>query len=218
MNKYLVLAILPFFASCASSKVSRRPTADAAIAGEAKLNNGLDVVPYSIVDQTATSSLDVTEDASGFVGNVGRRETRKYSGLAINSTRRGSNIVANETRRYGNTVFDIADDTTDLANEQVVNYTDIALDANGRVMCTAGKVVGTGVGTYTNVVHRISSSIFGCLLGGVVVDTKPYMVGSANDRWAAPNLPGSGWNRPLPQMPISEPLAATSAKDVVSSK
>lgn len=186
------------------------------MAGEQKLNEGLDGL-HTVVSQTSTAALDVTEDSGNFVGNTARRETRKYSSWGINSTRRGSRMVSNEGRRYTNTVHDISDDVVDLGDEQIETYSDIVLNSGERVLCTSGKIVGTGVGVYTDSVHRMSSGIFGCLFGRVFVDTKPYMVGSANDRWPVAGMPGSSWKGPRPQVVQYVP-AATSAKEVTYSK
>lgn len=198
MNKYLALVVIPVLASCTSSQVAQRPSRDAARQGEQKLDEAFGQGLHGTIDNTAVATMDVTDDSAGLLGIFGRKQSRRYAGTVIDTGRHGSQIVARETQKTSNTVLDVADDTVDLGNEQVSTYSGIVQHAAGRVMCTAGKTVGTGVETYANTVHTASSGFF-CLIKRTVVPTKNYMVGSANDQFTVSDMPGSGWNRPFPQ-------------------
>ena len=217
MNKYLVLVILPFFASC-NSVQNKRPSYDTAELGESSANKGL-VYPHTVVNQTTVSSLDTVEDIGGMGGNVGRRQVRKYSGTVLQTGRRGSRIVSGETRRYSDTAFDVGDGLADLTAEQIDTYPNIVMDASGRTLYMGGTVLGSGIRVYGDVVDSAWNGVFKGLLRGVFIDTKPYMVGSANDLWPIAGMPGAGWKGRLPQMP--PPVAyvdETSAKSVTYSK
>lgn len=224
MKKYFALAALGLLASCTSSQLERRPSREAAYEGENKLNEAFGTGLHESIDRTGHVTMDVANDSTGMVGNFGRDQTRRYSNTAINATRYGSNIVSRETDRTADTVLDITDDTVDLGNEQVSTYTGIVNKSAGRLMCTGGKVVGTGVETYAKTTHTIFGGI-ACLFKRSVVDTKSYMVGSANDQdrcWKNIAMPGESWNRPFPQSPqyVMAPPAApmTSGKQVTYSK
>ena len=223
MNKYLALVVIPVLASCTSSQVAQRPSRDAAYESERKLDEAFGQGVHGTIDNTAVATMDVTDDSTGLFGNFGRKQTRRYSGTVIDTTRRGSGIVAKQTHKTADTVLDITDDTVDLGNEQITNYTGIVNNAAGRLMCTAGKTVGTGVEVYADTVHTASSGFF-CLFKRTVVPTKNYMVGSANDQYTVSGMPGAGWNRPFPQSPqyVMAPEAPapamTSGKDVTLSK
>lgn len=221
MKKYLVLAVLPLFASCShwDSCNKSRPTAEADRQAKIGTDIGL-YYPHRVVDQTATSALDITEDSADYVSHVSRKQTRKYAGTVTRSANRGSRIVANETRRFTNTAYDIADDTADVGVEAIDTYPNLVLDASDRTMGVGGKFVGAGVRGYTNVVHRTAESIFGNLFKGAVVDTRPYMVGSANDQWPVAGMPGSSWKGCLPRMEAQEVQyhETTSGKAVTSVK
>jgi hypothetical protein len=224
MNKYLALVVIPVLASCTSSQVAQRPSREAAHESDRKLNEAFGTGLHGSIDQTSVATMDVTEDSTGVVGNFGRNQTRRYTGTVINTGRRGSQVVANQTHRTAGTVLDVTDDTVDLGNEQVTTYTDIVNNTSKRLMCTAGRTVGTGVEVYSNTVHSASTGFF-CLFKRSVVPTRNYMVGSANDQYIIDGFPGSGWNRPYPQSPqyimVTEaPVAPamTSGKSVTLSK
>lgn len=222
MKKYFALAALGLLASCTSAQLERRPSREAAYEGEKKLNETFGTGLHESIDRTGHVAMDVTNDSSGMVGNFGRNQTRRYSGTVINAGRYGSNVVSRETRNTADTVLDITDDTVDLGNEQVSTYTGIVNKSAGRLMCTSGKIVGTGVETYANTTHTLFGGIT-CLFKRSVVDTNNYMVGSANDQdrcWKNIAMPGESWNRPFPQNPQYIPAAApmTSGKEVTFSK
>lgn len=217
MNKYIALAVLPFFASC-NSVENKRPSYDTGVLGESSGNKGL-YYPHMVVDQSATSSLDVTQDIGGMFGNVGRHQTTQYGTTVIKSTGRGSRIVSNEIQAGVNTVGDIGDGVAVLTAEQIDTYPNIVVDATGRVLNMGGTILGAGFKSYGNVVDGAWNGVFGGLFKGVFIDTKPYMVGSANDLWVVAGMPGASWKGPLPQMP--PPVAyveETSSKSVTYSK
>lgn len=222
MNKYLALVVIPVLASCTSSQVAQRPSRDAAYEGERKLNEAFGQGVHGTIDNTAVATMDVTDDSTGLFGNFGRKQTRRYSGTVIDTARRGSGIVAKQVHQTSDTALDITDDTVVLGNEQITNYTGIVNNAAGRLMCTTGKTVGTGVEVYADTVHTASGGFF-CLFKRTVVPTKNYMVGSANDQFTISGMPGAGWNRPFPQTPhhvmAPEPApAVTGGKEVTLSK
>ena len=175
MNKYLALVVIPVLASCTSSQVAQRPSRDAAYEGERKLDEAFGQGVHGTIDNTAVATMDVTDDSTGLFGNFGRKQTRRYSGTVIDTARRGSGIVAKQTHKTSDTVLDITDDTVDLGNEQLTNYTGIVNHAAGRLMCTTGKTVGTGVEVYADTVHTASSGFF-CLFKRTVVPTKSSLV------------------------------------------
>ncbi|HCN27544.1 MAG TPA: hypothetical protein DIT64_01905 [Verrucomicrobiales bacterium] len=221
MKKYLALAALGLLASCTSAQLERRPSREAAYEGEKKLNEAFGTGLHESIDRTGHVASDVVNDTAGMTGNFGRDQTRRYAGTTINATRYASNVVSRETRNTADTVLDITDDTVDLGNEQVSTYTGIVNKSAGRLMCTSGKIVGTGVETYANTTHTLFGGIV-CLFKRTVVDTKPFMVGSANDQdrcWKNVAMPGESWNRPFPESPqyVVAP-APTSGKQVTFSK
>lgn len=220
MKKYLVLAILPILASCSStpastklSQIPERPSKDASEYGEKHTNKGLSY-PYRVVDQSATSSLDVTEDSADYVSGVSTRQVRNYSNTAIRSTGRGSHIVRKQGTRFAETVYDVGDSAAGVVHDETIAYGEFAGNGFERVAHTGGTLICTGMTTYSNAVDSTTRGIFGGLLRCVVRDTKNYMVGSLNDMQPAGPFPGSGWKGRKPQMPAYEPVAETSGKGV----
>ncbi|MDZ4289351.1 MAG: hypothetical protein U0984_15410 [Prosthecobacter sp.] len=218
MNKYLVLAVFPFFASCVNKPVENtRPSYDTAELGEASVGRGLKY-PHKIIDQSGTSTLDVSEDIIGDLGgDVTRKQVRKYSGSVYKTGRRGSRIFSSEVQKHSDTLFDIGDGGVDVAAEQIETYPNIVMDATGRTLYMGGTLIGSTMMTYGNVVDSAWNGIFNGLLRGVFIDTKPYMVGSANDLWPVAGMPGAGWRGRLPQMPPPVAISdETSGKNVVT--
>jgi hypothetical protein len=214
MKKYIALAVFPILACC-NTMENKRPSLEASHNAELKANTNLGY-PYTLVDTTTTTSLDVTEDTGSFIGNVGRRQTRDYSTTVVGAGRRGSRVVAHEASEFTDTVFDVGDDVANFGAEQIVTYPGIAVDATGRAAGIGGTLVGATMLTYGNVVDGAWNAVFNGVLGRVVIDTKPYMVGSANDLWAVAGLPGSSWRGPLPKMPPPAYPEYTSGKEVVT--
>jgi hypothetical protein len=220
MKKYLVLAILPILASCTSKPAStklaefpERPTQDASRDGVMYSNKGL-AYPHRVVDQTAVSSLDITEDSADFVSGVSTRQVRNYANTTTRTTRRGSHIVRKEGTRFAEVVYDTGDNVADVAHDETIEYGQFVGRGVERTMHTGGTLVCGALTTYSNAVDSGTRGIFGGLLRCAVRDTKPYMVGSLNDAYPAGEFPGSSWRGRKPQMPVYEPIAETSAKSV----
>ena len=196
---------------------NKRPSKPASKYSTRYTNKGLSY-PYQVVDQSADSSLDVTEDSSDYVTAVGTRQTRNYSNTIFRTARRGGNIVRKEGNRVAETVYDVGDQGTQYAHDELYDTTDLGLNGVQRGMHMGGTVVCGAMKTYSNVWDRTTQGIFGGLLRCTVRDTKPYMVGSLNDQYTDGNFPGSGWRRPMPSMAaVSAPVAETSGKGVYTS-
>ena len=192
---------------------NKRPSEPASRYSTKYTNKGLGY-PYKVVDQTADSSLDITEDSSDYVTGVSTRQTRNYSNTIFRSGRRGGNIVRKSGNRVAETVYDIGDQGTQYAHDEVYDTSDLALNGVQRGLHMGGTVVCAGMNTYSNIWDRTTQGIFGGLLRCAVRDTKPYMVGSLNDQYTSGGFPGAGWRRPMPVMPINDVPAQTSGKGV----
>lgn len=218
MKKYLPLLLLPILASCSStpastklSDIPERPSQDVFASSTKHSNKGLSY-PHRVVDQSATSSLDVTEDSADFVSGVSTRQVRNYSNTTVRSTRRGSHIVRKQGTRFAETVYDVGDQVADVAHDETIAYGGFVGNGVERTLHTGGTLVCGTMTTYSNAIDSSTRGIFGGLLRCVVRDTKPYMVGSLNDHYPAGDFPGSGFRRKL-QMPVAE-VPQTSGKGV----
>ncbi len=222
MKKYFALAILPILASCSStssklklSDISERPSQDAANYAETNLHKGMKY-PTGVVDQSATSSIDVTEDAAGLVSGFGTRQVRDYSNIGLRSLTRGNNVVRKEGTRYAETVYDFNDHGTEILRDESIAYSGFVHNGYERTMKAGGTAVCGVMSTYSNTMESATRGLFGGLLRCVVRDTKPHMVGSLNDTVVDNSMPGAGWNKKLPDLSGYEPVpAATSGKGVV---
>ncbi len=226
MKKYIALAALPLLVvSCSTtpsklklSDISERPSQDAAQFSEAKLNEGMSY-PTRVVDQSATSSLDVTEDSAGLASGFGTRQVRNFTNIGMRSTSRGSHIVRKEANRYAETVYDVGDQGTQILRDESVAYTGLVNNGTERVLHAGGTAVCGVMTAYSNTMESTTRGIFGGLLRCVVRDTKPYMVGSLNDTVVDNTMPGAGWRKRLPDLSsyAPAPAAATSGKAVYTS-
>lgn len=219
MKKYLLLTILPILASCSSTRTStkladypERPTLDASQQGVRDANRGLSY-PYRVVDQTATSSLDVTEDSADFVSGVSTRQVRNYGNTVFRTGRRGSHIVRKQGTRFAEVVYDAGDQGAELAHDETIAYGEFVGNGVERVGYTGGTLVCGAMTTYSNAVDSATRAVFGGLLRCTVRNTKNYMVGSLNDEYPVAGMPGSGFRRKL-HMPVTEVPAETSGKAV----
>ena len=208
MKKYLLLTILPVIASCSSTRTSTkladfpaRPTQDASERGVRGSNKGL-AYPHRVVDQTATSSLDITEDSGDYIGGVSTRQVRDYGSTVFRSGRRGSEIVRKEGTRYTEEVYNAADQGAELARDETISYGEFVGNGVERTMYTGGTLVDGVMTTYSNAVDSTSRGIFGGLLRRAVRTPKNYMVGSVNDEYKVAGMPGAGMR--IPQMPVTE--------------
>ena len=217
MKNYLLLTILPILASCSSTRTStkladfpERPSLDASQAGEKHLNNRLSY-PYRVVDQSATSSLDITEDSADLVSGVSTRQVRNYGNTIFRSGRRGSHIVRKEGTRFAEVVYDAADQGADLAHDESIAYGNFVGNGVERAAHTGGTLVCAGMTLYSDAVDSTTRGIFGGLLRCTVRDTKNYMVGSLNDKYTVAGIPGSSFNRklhlPAPEVPLAQPIS-----------
>lgn len=219
MKKYLALAILPILASCSStskslklSDIPERPSQDAAEYSTKNLNKGLSY-PVGVIDQSATSSIDIVEDSAGVGSNVGTRLVRDGTNISVRSTRRGANVVRKEGTRYAETVYDAADQGTGLIHDEMIDNSDFVMNGYQRTMHAGGTVVCGTMTTYGNVVEGSRLGLFS-LLRCVVRDTKPYMVGSLNDQIRDNTMPGHGWRKKMPDLSGYEVTSAPSGKGV----
>lgn len=220
MKKYLALAILPILASCSStqrplklSEIPERPSQEGAEYATTNLNKGLSY-PVKVIDQSATSSIDVVEDTAGIGSNVGTRLVRDGANISFRSARRGGNVVRKEFNRYGETVYDVNDQATGLIHDEMIDTTNVGLNAYERTMHSGGTVVCGTMTTYSNIWDSATRGLFGGLLRCVVRDTKPYMVGSLNDTIRDDTMPGSSWRKKLPDLSGYAVTAAPSGKGV----
>lgn len=223
MKKYLALAVLPILASCTSTPAStkladipERPSLDASRGGEKYLNKGMSY-PMGVVDQSATSSLDVTEDSSDLVTGVGTRQVRDGSNIVVRSTRRGAKLVRKEGTRVAETVYDVGDQVAEVGHDELIENSGFVMNGYERVTHTGGTVVCGAMTTYGNVWDSATRGLFGGLLRCAVRDTKPYMVGSLNDGIRDNTMPGSGWRKAMPDLSGYQPQAVTSGKGVYTS-
>ncbi len=216
MKKYFALAILPILASCSSiPDISGRPSQDAADYAETNLNKGMKY-PTRVVDQSATSSIDITEDSAGLVSGFGTRQVRDYSNIGLRSLTRGNNVVRKEGTRYAETVYDFNDKGTDILHDESIAYSGFVHNGYERTMKAGGTAVCGVMSTYSNTMESTTRGLFGGLLRCIVRDTKPHMVGSLNETVVDNNLPGAGWRKKLPDLSAYEPVpAASSGKGVV---
>ncbi|MCX6853721.1 MAG: hypothetical protein NTV80_02325 [Verrucomicrobia bacterium] len=123
-----------------------------------------------------------------------------------------------EANRVAETVYDVGDQGTQYAHDEVYDTTDLGLNGVQRGMHMGGTVVCGAMKTYSNVWDRTTQGLFGGLLRCTVRDTKPYMVGSLNDQYSSGAFPGSGWRGPMPSMAAIEAAPAeTSGKGVYTS-
>ncbi len=225
MKKYIALAALPLLAvSCSTtpgklklSDISKRPSQDAAEFTEAKLNEGMSY-PTRVVDQSAISSLDVTEDSAGLASGFGTRQVRNFTNIGMRSTSRGSHIVRKEGNRYAETVYDVGDQGTQILHDESIAYTGLATHGAERVLHTGGTAVGGVMTVYSDTMENTTRGLFGGLLRRVVRDTKPNMVGSLNETVVDKTVPGAEWTKRLPDLSDYAPApAATSEQPVYTS-
>jgi hypothetical protein len=219
MKKYLLLTILPILASCTStpsstmlSDIPERPSKDGADYTETNLNKGLSY-PHMVVDRSANSSLDVTEDSAGLISGVGTRQVRNSGNTVVRTTRRGSHIVRKEGTRYAEVVYDAGDQVADVAHDETIAYGGFIDNGVQRTLHTGGTLICGTFKTYSNSIDSATRGIFGGLLRCTVRDTKNYMVGSLNDQYPAAGLPGAGWRGPRPQLPAYQ-AEETSGKGI----
>ena len=212
MKLLLPLVLLSTLASCTSTKNvvnNPRPTSvlPCRVAGYA--NGGLGYVSQG-VGQAGTSTVDLVDDSSNFVGKVGDRQARDYTNIGMDAVYRSDDIAFRETNRYTDYAMDTVDDTAGFGARAIRRWPGVATGVMQRGMVATKKVYQSAMYTYGETVSR---GFFGTVDIFTPPEPKSYMVGSLNDLNGGYLLPGSGHHCRLPQLPVEPEQEVTYGKN-----
>jgi hypothetical protein len=154
-------------------------------------------------------------------------QTRWATATALGRTRQVGNLARRHVATHANNAYDALDGVTELADAEITDTQDLVQEGYGRVAHAGGTVVSTTMNSYSSLWDRVTRGIFGGLLRGTVRDTKNYMVGSVADNNRDSELPGSAFNKKIPDLsgytvaavaPAAQTPAVTAPAPKTSSK
>ncbi len=186
-----------------------RPSADLPCRGTKSTNKGLGYFSRA-VGQSATSTMDVSDDSTEYGGRVLDRQGRDYSGIAFDSARRGDDIVLREGTRYSDLGMDIVDDGAGFGARAIQRYPRLATGILQKGFGSTRKLYQSTLSAYGESVDRSYWSFWNIFSPP---EAKNYMVGSLNDWSGGYAIPGSGFRCRNLQMPAEPQVEETMGKN-----
>jgi hypothetical protein len=212
MKLLLPLVLLSTLASCTSSKNlvnNPRPSSVLPCRDAGYVNRGLGYASQG-VGQAETSTMDIVDDGSNFVGKVSDRQARDYTNIGVDAVYRTDDIAFRETNRYTDYAMDTVDDTAGFGARAIRRWPGVATGIMQRGMVSTKRVYQSAMYTYGETVSR---GLFGAVDIITPPEPKSYMVGSLNDLNGGYMLPGSGYHCRLPQLPVEPEQEQTYGKN-----
>jgi hypothetical protein len=173
------------------------------------VNRGLGYASQG-VGQAETSTMDIVDDGSNFVGKVSDRQARDYTNIGVDAVYRTDDIAFRETNRYTDYAMDTVDDTAGFGARAIRRWPGVATGIMQRGMVSTKRVYQSAMYTYGETVSR---GLFGAVDIITPPEPKSYMVGSLNDLNGGYMLPGSGYHCRLPQLPVEPEQEQTYGKN-----
>lgn len=212
MKLLLPLVLLSTLASCTATRNlvnNPRPSSVLPCRDAGYVNRGLGYASQG-VGQAETSTLDIVDDGSNFVGKVSDRQARDYTNIGVDAVYRTDDIAFRETNRYADYGMDTVDDGASFASRAIRRWPGVATGVMQRGMVSTKRVYQSALYTYGETVSR---GLFGAVDIITPPEPKSYMVGSLNDLSGGYLLPGSGYHCRLPQLPVEPEQEQTYGKN-----
>ncbi len=212
MKLLLPLVLLSTLASCTATRNvvnNPRPSSVLPCRDAGYVNRGLGYASQG-VGQAETTTLDIVDDGSNFVGKVSDRQARDYTNIGVDAVYRTDDIAFRETNRYTDYAMDTVDDTASFGSRFIRRWPGVVTGIMQRGMVSTKRVYQSALYTYGETVSR---GLFGAVDIITPPEPKSYMVGSLNDLSPGYLLPGSGYHCRLPQLPVEPEQEVTYGKN-----
>ncbi|MFZ2281489.1 MAG: hypothetical protein WAW39_27060 [Prosthecobacter sp.] len=212
MKLLLPLVLLSTLASCTATRNlvnNPRPSSVLPCRDAGIVNRGLGYASQG-VGQVETSTMDIVDDGSNFVGKVSDRQARDYTNIGVDAVYRTDDIAFRETNRYADYGMDTVDDGASFGARAIRRWPGVVTGVMQRGFVSTKKVYQSALYTYGETVSR---GLFGAVDVITPPEPKSYMVGSLNDLNGGYLLPGSGHHCRLPQLPMEPEQEQTYGKN-----
>lgn len=212
MKLLLPLVLLSTLASCTATRNlvnNPRPSSVLPCRDAGIVNRGLGYVSQG-VGQAETSTMDIVDDGSNFVGKVSDRQARDYTNIGLDAAYRTDDIAFRETNRYADYGMDTVDEGASFGSRAIRRWPGVVTGVMQRGMVSTKKVYQSALYSYGETVSR---GLFGAVDIITPPEPKSYMVGSLNDLNGGYRLPGSGHHCRLPQLPVEPEQEQTYGKN-----